>query len=376
MQFIHQVEPLITEREVAAVTTYLRSGGWLTEFEETKAFEKEIAAFIGVDHAVCVTSGTVGLYLALLAEGVGPGDRVIVPNYTMIATPNAVRWTGADVILVDVDPVTMCLDLDSIPKDHNAKSMCYVEINGRSGRMDTVQSWCAQAGVSLIEDACQAMGSYESGRLYGSFGDCSVFSFTPHKIITTGQGGVVVTNNERVAASVRKLKDFHRVGAGKDDHDGIGYNFKFTDIQASIGRAQLASIQGRIQRKRSIFSHYAEQLSGIPELSFLQTTADTTPWFVDVCMPSRAIRDELVFSMKERGIGVRPWYPPLNHQWPYRSAGSRFPVSEDMAFRGAWLPSSMGITSTQLDYVCSSIKDFINTVDISASSSRVREEIA
>jgi len=360
MKFIHQVEPYIPENVITAVDEYLRSGGWLTEFRKTRELEEMIAGFVGARHGVVVTSGTVALYLALLGMGIGKGDKVIVPNYTMIASINAIVWAGAEPVIADVEPGTFCLDLDSVKLDNSCKALMYVSINGRHGDMVRVVDFCRENGLALLEDAAQSLGAKSDDKYLGTFGHAGVYSFTPHKIITTGQGGIIVTDNDDIHAKVKKLKDFHRTGPATDIHDGIGFNFKFTDLQAVVGVEQMKGIDFRIQKKKEIFKRYQERLEALPEVKFLPTDlTETPPWFVDVFLPDRETRDSLMPYLKEEGIGSRKFYPPLNHQGPYShfKRGS-FPVSEDLAHKGVWLPSSIGLTDEEIDFICSKIKTF------------------
>lgn len=360
MEFIHQVEPYITEKETNAVTEYLKGGGWLTEFKKTAEFENNISRFLSVGHASVMTSGTVGLYLALLAAGVGRGDKVIVPNYTMIATINAVKWAGAEPVIVDVLKENLCMDMGSIPLDGSCRAVIYVSMNGRSGDMNNVRAYCKKNGLVLIEDACQSLGSKNDGRHLGTFGDMGVFSFTPHKIITTGQGGAIVTNDDALAMKVRKLKDFHRTQPATDWHDGLGFNFKFTDLQSVIGIEQLNTIEFRMRRKKEIYKRYMSTLAGLADIEFMKIElGETVPWFVDVILPSREVRDALAVELEEKGIGSRQFYPPINHQSIYSNfkKGS-FPVSESVAHRGLWLPSSIGISDEKIDRICKVVREY------------------
>lgn len=356
MDFIHQVEPYITENEIKAVTGYLKSGGWLTEFKETQEFGKTIGDFVGMKHSVVVTSGTVALYLALLALGIGKGDKVIVPNYTMIATINAVKWAGAEPLLVDVCPDNLCMDIEDIKLDPACKALIYVSINGRSGDVSEVKNYCSDNKLFLIEDACQSLGSKYDNRYLGTFGDVGVYSFTPHKIITTGQGGAVVTDEDGIHSKIKKLKDFHRTAPATDWHDGIGFNFKFTDLQAVVGIEQMKMIEFRIRRKKEIFSRYLKRLESVREIGFLPTNfKDTTPWFVDIFLSSREVRDNFATYLKEQGVGSRPFYPPISHQEIYSDTSRKYPVSESAAYKGLWLPSSIGLTDEKIDYICEKI---------------------
>jgi len=358
MSFIHQVEPYLTDAEKNGLVEYLDGGGWLTEFRQTQAFAQGIAEQARVPHCSIVTSGTVALFLACKAAGFGPGDKVVVPNYTMIATPNAVAWAGATPLLVDIDAETMCLDLAAIPDDPMIKGVIHVSINGRSGDMESVKVWCDERNLVLIEDACQSLGSTWNDKPLGSFGHMGCYSFTPHKIITTGQGGAVVSSDDVLAESVAKFKDFHRTAPATDEHDGIGYNFKFTDLQAVVGLAQLETMAFRLNRKREMFSLFKERLGNLTGITFLDTDlSQTAPWFMDILLPNQEMRDDLRDHLKADSIGSRVFYPPINHQPMYAAAhpvGS-MPVSEDMAVRGLWLPSSIGLSDDDIHRVCDSV---------------------
>jgi perosamine synthetase len=317
-----------------------------------------IADFLGVEYAVVVTSGTVALYLSLLALGIGSGDSVIVPDYTMIATPNSVKWAGADVILCDIERDTLCLDLSRVKLKRNTKALIYVAINGRSGNMDKVVKFCKENNLYLIEDSCQAFGSKWNGKFLGTFGDVGVFSFTPHKIITTGQGGAIVTNSEEIYNKVKKLKDFYRVKPGVDIHTGIGFNFKFTDLQAVIGMEQLKTIDYRIKRKKEIYQQYMDSLSEIDFIEFLPINLDqTVPWFVDVILKD-VPRDKFISYLEKKGIGSRPFYPPIHSQEPYSDYEDTFSVTSEIALKGVWLPSSIGISLEEIEYIKEVIKKF------------------
>jgi perosamine synthetase len=358
MKFINQVEPYITENDIQAVSEYLRSGGWLTEFKRTEEFEYMIADFLGVKYAVVVTSGTVALYLSVLALGIGAGDSVVVPDYTMIASPNVVKWASADVILCDAERDTLCLDLNKIELKNNTKALMYVAINGRSGNMDKIIKFCKNNNLFLIEDACQAFGSKWNNRFLGTFGDIAAISFTPHKIITTGQGGAVVTDNEEIYKKVKKLKDFCRVKPGVDMHTDIGFNFKFTDLQSALGIEQLKIIDFRIQKKKTLYKAYMDQLKSAKFIEFLPIDLDqTVPWFIDVIL--RGVnREEFLSYLKENGIGARQFYPPIHFQEPYKNCKGFFDVTSDIGPRGIWLPSSIGLSLEDIEHITEVIKKF------------------
>jgi perosamine synthetase len=289
--------------------------------------------------------------------GLDSADEVIVPDYTMIASPNAVRWMGGQVALCDVEADTLCMDLETVPVRNTTKALMYVAINGRSGNMEEVVDFCRDHDLLLIEDACQALGSKWNNQYLGTFGDVGVFSFSPHKIITTGQGGAIVTNNEEIYTKVKQLKDFARVKPGVDQHTGIGYNFKFTDLQSVIGIEQLNIIEYRMQRKRELYRRYLTELEDLDYLSFLPLDVhQQVPWFIDVLVQTP--RDQLVDYLKAHQIGSRPFYPPIHWQKPYVDTAGTFPVTSTLAPTGLWLPSSIGLQEPDLQRVIRALQEY------------------
>ncbi|MCY4643739.1 MAG: aminotransferase class V-fold PLP-dependent enzyme, partial [Bacteriovoracales bacterium] len=277
----------------------------MTEFQKTADFENKISSFVGAPHCVVTVNGTVALSLALMTVGVGIDDEVLVPNLTMIATPNSVQLLKGKVVLVDVEPESLCMDVKLIEKNitKKTKALLYVSLNGRSGNLKQVREICQAYNIFLIEDAAQSFGSYHNGLHLGRYGDMGVFSFSMPKIITTGQGGAIIFDENKYKKKLRKLKDFGRENGGHDIHDDIGYNFKFTDIQSVIGLAQLEMISKRVSRKKKLYSTYRDEFSSIPEIQFLPTNLEeTTPWFVDIFLEKR---DALMAYLKENFIGSR-----------------------------------------------------------------------
>jgi len=359
-KFIPQMEPWFGREEERAVSEYMASGGWITEFKKTEEFEQAIASYTGAKHCIVVNNGTVTLIMAAIACGIKPGDEVIVPNYTMIATPNAVSILGATPVFVDVCPETLCMDLDKLRSAINSKTravMC-VTANGRSPKpgVKAFADLCEEFGVALIEDAAQSLGSYSiEGQHLGTIGLVGSLSFSSPKIISTGQGGALLTNDDEMALKLRKLKDFGRSGGGLDIHDSIGYNFKFTDVQACIGIEQMKKLPTRIGRKKVIYSLYKSLLDGVSQVSFFsQDLEHTVPWFIDVTVEDR---ENLSSFLKNRNIGSRVMYPPIHQQKAYQAAGSH-PVSEMIGQKGLWLPSAAQLTDDQIHYICSMIREF------------------
>jgi len=354
---IPQMEPWYGEEEAAALAAYMRSGGWGTEFRQTEAFEAMLRAFTGACDCVATTSGTAALILALSACGIGPEDEVIVPDLTMIATANAVRFLGARPVFVDVEPATLNLDIDQAlaAVSSRTKAVIHVSLNGRCNDLPRLAQACRARGLILIEDAAQSLGSFHGGRHLGTWGDLGCLSFSPHKLVSTGQGGAVLTASPELAAKIRKLKDFGRIRPGVDVHDMLGFNFKFNDILATVGIEQMRRIEARMARKKAIWRRYLDQLADVRGLEWLATNLDaTTPWFMDVYVERR---EALMRHLRARGIGTRPIYPPIHTQPAYALPGE-FPVTERYAARGLWLPSSPKLRDAEVDRVCQAIREF------------------
>jgi perosamine synthetase len=360
MEFIPQMVPWFGVEEKAALSEYMDGSGFITEYKRTGQFERMIAEYTGAKHCIVVNNGTISLTLAAMALGVKAGDEVIVPNYTMIATPNSIKMFGAHPVFADVEPDTLCLDIAKVKQalTSRTKAIMLVSPNGRyplSG-IDAFVDLAREHGVALIEDAAQSLGShYPDGRHIGTAGRVGSFSFSTAKIITTGQGGALVTDDDDIASKLRRLKDFGRTSGGNDIHDTIGYNFKFTDIQACIGIAQMAKLAWRVERKKEILRRYHSRLSDLPQVRvFRQDLDHTTPWFIDVLVDDR---DRLRSYLHTNGVGTRLMYPPINRQKAYGLPDS-YPVSERVGSHGLWLPSQSQIEDAQIDYITERIAAF------------------
>lgn len=357
---IPQMEPWFGIEEKNAINEYLDEGGWMTEFRRTTRFEEMIAEYTGAKHCVVVNNGTISLTLAAMACGITAGDEVLVPNYTMIATPNSIKMFGAVPVFVDVEPGTLCMDIEKakLAITPRTKAIMFVSANGRypAAGIAAFESLAADRNIQLIEDAAQSLGSfYPDGRHIGLAGAVGSFSFSAPKIISTGQGGALITNDDGIAYRLRRLKDFGRSGGGNDIHDSIGYNFKFTELQACLGIEQMKKLEWRVKRKKEIYRLYRQQLSGLDQVKLFDQDLDhTTPWFIDVLVERR---DELVSFLKERSIGTRVMYPPINRQEAYGLPGN-FPVSEQVGTNGLWLPSSNQLTDDDVVSVCKAITAF------------------
>lgn len=359
MRQINQMEPWIGDEEKQAMMEYLDSGGWLTEFKKTIEFEQMIGDYVGSKFVSVVNNGTVSLFIACVALEIGNGDAVIVPDYTMIASANAVVLAGAIPVFVDIDRTNLCIDLELAEEaiTEKTKAIMLVTINGRYPDMEKAVALAEKHNLFLIEDAAQSLGSRYRGQHLGTFGDIGSFSFSAPKVITTGQGGALVTDDEELYEKIRRIKDFGRSRGGIDYHETLGYNFKFTDLQAVIGIEQMKKLDWRVQRKKEMFALYQEQLEDVDEIDFIETNLeDTSPWFIDILVPDLlALREHL----KEQGIGSRPFYPPIHSQPAYGLTGE-YPNTEYVSAHGLWLPSSSFLSDEDIKYICVKIKDFFS----------------
>ncbi len=359
MNMINQMEPWIGIEEKQALIEYLDGGGWLTEFKKTREFEQKIAEFVHSKYVSVVNNGTTSLIIALMALGIEKGDEVIVPDFTMIASSNAIILAGAKPVLVDIDPNNLCLDLDKAEKaiTSRTKAIMYVSINGRSHEITKVLALAKKHNLHIVEDAAQSLGSTSNGKHLGTFGDIGSISFSSTKIITTGQGCALFTDDIQLFQKISLIRDFGRPKSGVDYHEVVGFNAKFTDLQAVIGIEQMKKLSWRVQRKKEIYKIYMDCMEGIDDLEFINTNlVETSPWFIDILVRNR--RSELMSFLSKRGIGSRVFYPSIHTQPPYSWVKGDFSISAEISRRGLWLPSSSFLSDDTILLICKNVKDF------------------
>jgi perosamine synthetase len=336
--------------------------GFVNDGKVTAQFESEIAALLGCKHVVATTSGTSAIFLALAGIGVKAGDEVIVPDVTFIATANAVTLTGAKPVLVDVDPQKLTLDPESTEQAITARTRAIVpvHVSGRAADPESLLDIAKRHGISVVEDAAEALASRHRGRCLGTFGTAGCFSLSPNKSITTGQGGLIATDDDALHQRLRELKDQGRPvrGTGGDDvHASIGYNFKFTNLQAAVGLGQLKDLPRRLDRMTSIHRNYVKGLQGVPGVSVLPFCLEggEIPQWTDVLVERR---DELYDHLASRGIHGRRYWHPLHTQAPYKLPCDQFPNSTKQVPRAMWLPSAFTLSDGDALAVCNEIREF------------------
>jgi perosamine synthetase len=353
-------EPQVGRRELDFVQDVL-SSNFLNDGEITAQFERRLGELLNVEHVITTTSGTTALFAALVACGVQPGDEVLVPDVTFIATANAVTMAGATPVLVDVDPdtLTMCPAAASDAITNKTRAIVPVHLSGRAADMSTLLDLARERNLRVVEDAAEALVSHATNRrALGTIGDAGCFSFSPNKMITTGQGGAVVTNDDHLASRLRELKDQGRPtrGTGGDDaHVSVGFNLKFTNLQAAVGLGQLDLLGIRRRRVRQIYELYDELLRGVHGVELIGFDQYESPLWVDVIA---ARRDELDAHLREQNIHGRRFWHPLHTQAPYRQPQSKFTHSSALVPRAYWLPSSFLMTNDDVRHVCESVRSF------------------
>lgn len=352
----------MTGRELELIAEVVRSN-YLNEGDVTERFERAVADRVGARHAVAVTSGTIAIFAALVAAGVREGDEVIVPDLTFIATANAARLAGARVVLVDVDPERLTIDPEAVERaiTGRTRAVVPVHVSGRAADMEALARVAARGEIAIVEDAAEAFISRRRGRALGTIGVAGCLSFSPNKTITTGQGGMVLTDDAELAGRVRQLKDQGRPsrGTGGDDlHPALGFNFKLTNLQSAVGLAQLEHLDERLDRQRAIRRRYAERLGPVRGLRLLPFDLDggETPLWTDALVLRR---DALDAHLASRGIGCRRFWLPIHTQAPYRAPGAGLERATRAAAEALWLPSAFTLGDADVDVVCDEIRAFL-----------------
>jgi len=353
---INQVEPNISTEDIESVSQYMQSGSWITEHKLTKELEDKLASYVDRKYAVAVPNGTIAIYLALIASGIREGHKVAVPNITMIATINAIIWAGAEPVIVDVDN-TLCMSLDSLKKVPEINAAIFVPLNGRVGSGLEIQDYCEDKDIILIEDSAHALGSSYLNQKCGSLGSLSIFSFTPHKIITMGQGGMVLLDDESLYQKLIDIKTFNRKKDKSDVHEGFGLNFKITDLQSSLGLSQLTKLEEFIKLKKELHSQYSNNINNKYLKSFNE---NETPWFIDFYCNSESQREELHLYLKQKNIETRFSYPSLSSQsYLQNIKKTDLTFSEEISNNILWLPSSTNLSREDAKYVSSAVNNFL-----------------
>lgn len=368
--FIPVNEPSLDGNEKKYLLECIETGWISSEGPFIREFEQKFAARVGRKHAVAVTNGTAAIDAAIDALGIGSGDEVILPTFTIISCITQIVRSGAKPVLVDCDPVTWNMDVRQIEAKitKNTKAIMAVHIYGLPVDMDPILDLARRHNLKLIEDAAEMHGQTYHGKPCGSFGDVSTFSFYPNKHITTGEGGMIVTDNDDLAATCRSLRNLCFLPQKRFVHDRLGWNLRMTNMQAALGLAQLEKLPRSVAKKRAMGARYAELLNGVDglQLPLAETEYAKNIYWVyglvlDDAIPFDA--EEAMGRLRDEGIAARPFFWPMHEQPVLQKmgffAGETYPVAERIARRGFYVPSGMNLTEEAIERVSNSIKNLL-----------------
>lgn len=361
--FIPISKPFIGPREKQLVLDALDSG-WVSSIGKyIDEFEAGFARYCGTEYALAVSNGTTGLHLALAALGLQAGDEVIVPDLTFVATANAVAYTGATPVLAEIDPDTLCIDPESVKSliTDRTKAIIPVHLYGHPADMDALMEIAEARGIDLIEDAAEAHGAEYKGRRVGGLGKCGVFSFYGNKVITTGEGGMLTTNDREFYQRAKRLRDHAMSPQRRYFHEQIGFNYRITNLQAALGVAQLERIDDFLGRRTEIMDWYnsAIALTDSVRLNRVKNWAKSAFWMVclEVDWFDETRRNTFMQALRSRGIDTRPYFCTMSSMPMYKQ--EPLPVSAQKSQIGINLPSFFDLSKSDVSRICGAVNELL-----------------
>ncbi|MBI4160523.1 MAG: DegT/DnrJ/EryC1/StrS family aminotransferase [Candidatus Yanofskybacteria bacterium] len=363
-------DPVISKRAEQYVKSTLKDGWVSSKGPVVGKFENAFASFVGTQYGVATNSGTSAIHLSLAALGIGPGDHVIVPTLTMIATVLPVLYLGATPIFVDVENNTGNIDCDLAESAITPKTRAIiaVHLHGHPADIDSLLAISKRHGIAIVEDAAEAHGAEYKGKRVGATGETGCFSFYANKIITTGEGGMAVTNNKKLADRMRSLANLARAPGKHFVHTEIGFAYRMGSLQAALGLGQLEQVNRWIQKKKHIAREYRKQLHDIDEIILPQERpyAKSVWWHYGIRLPTKRIRDRVSTYLADHAIETRTFFVPLHLQPIFKSKRPKknlqFPASETLSEQGLCLPSGLSLTKKEIEKVCITLRGALKRV--------------
>ncbi len=364
--FIPISKPSITALEMEKVTAAVRSG-WISSLGPfVDGFEKAFAEFCQVEYAVSVSNGTNALHLALVVLGVGLGDEVIIPDLTFVATANAVTYTGARVVCVDVDAQTLVMDPKALEKAITPKTKAIIPVHlyGHPAPMPNILKIARRHNIAVIEDAAEAHGACLDSKPVGVWGDVAIFSFYGNKNFTTGEGGMLVTSQSEINHRARYLRDHAMSGDKRYWHEVVGFNYRMTNLQAALGVAQLERAEEILEKKKNIFKRYHENLSELSGVTLNPVASkNVEPVYWMICFQHNSFtenaRNAFMDQLKKEGIDSRPFFYPISMMPMYDYVKAETPVTYAVSVKGLNLPSYVDLSVEEIDKICVVIKKLL-----------------
>jgi perosamine synthetase len=358
-------EPSLGERELEFVTECVRTGWVSSSGKFITDFEQRWAEYCGRRFGIALSNGTVALQLAIQALDLKPGDEVILPTFTIVSCAQAVTYAGATPVLIDSEPRTWCMDTAQLQSKitPRTRAIMPVHIYGHPVDMDPVMELADKHGIAVIEDAAEAHGAEYKSRRCGSFGLMSCFSFYANKLVTTGEGGMILTDDSAVAERLRSYRNLCFLPNRRFYHEELGFNFRLTNLQAALGVAQIDRMHEIVRKKQWIAEEYTKRLDHIRciQLPIEEYWARSVYWMYAIVLSSDAGMNAAEFAdkMKTAGVETRPFFLGMHEQPVFQRQGlfkgERYPVAERIARQGLYLPSGIGLTAQQLDKVCKAV---------------------
>jgi perosamine synthetase len=360
--FINVNEPLLDGNEAKYALECLQTGWISSEGPFVQQFEEGMARVTGRKHGIAVSNGSVAIELAVVAINLKPGDEVIMPTFTIISCAAPIVRAGAVPVLVDADPITWNMDIRQVESriTPRTKAIMVVHIYGLPVDMNPILALAEKHGLKIIEDAAEMHGQYYNDKPCGSFGDLSVFSFYANKHVTTGEGGMVLTDDDALASRCRSLRNLCHSPERRFLHRELGYNFRMMNLQAALGVAQLERLGKFVERKRAMGKTYTKAFASLKgvQLPLASTSyAENIYWVFGMVLDESVPVDAagMMRLLKEKGVGTRPFFFGMHEQPVFRArglfAGDKFPVAERLARRGFYIPSGMALTGEQISQV-------------------------